>query len=119
MGNHFQEFLEGVIATIELAGKKLEALASTLLSGLLDFLERALEWIVRVCERIVEYLKKLLPVLGRLISALFKLSLFYLPGVILVIIGLAKNNNTCIVLGVIWVFLITAIGLAYGKHSPK
>lgn len=109
--------LNGIIEGMERLGKKLEHLVSTMLDGLLKFVERMKNWVTQVYSRVVEYLRLFIPALGRLLVVVTKLILFYVPGIILILIGIGTSSITYVIAGVIWILTITAIGLAYGKRT--
>jgi hypothetical protein len=83
MADNLQQFLDNVIRSIERFGERVERLVASFFSGVLEFLERAYKWIVALTARIKDYLIRFSKAIGKLSFALFKLSVFYLPSVVL------------------------------------
>jgi len=115
MPNNSSSLWDDFIRSIERMGIELESLAASLLTALLRFLEDAYEKIVEVTRRIADYLARLFRALGRLSVALFKLMLFYLPGLACLFGGIAWESVVLMLVGVCWIGLVTLIGLAYRR----
>ena len=115
-------FLDGLVEAIELFRRRIEALASSILTGILRFLDEVGRWLLDICDRISKYLLNLGRALGRLFMALLKLIAFYLPGILCVVGAIRKSDSPTstffLILGLAWIGLVTLIGLAY-KHRSK
>lgn len=107
MNNIFEILLRG----LEILSQKLEKLFNYFFEGLLDYLEKVQKWLKNKFNIIKNYLEKLFIVLWKVLINLFKLSLFYIPSIILILIG----NSTTITIAIIYFVIITLIGLTYGK----
>lgn len=110
--------MDEFIKALEEAAKKIQRFFDQTLTGILNLLESFHKWITAVLDYVGSYLVRLFNAIGKLLSALLKLGLFYLPGIIGVLIGLLAGIVWLLVLGVVWIVLITAIGLAYKQRSP-
>lgn len=110
-------FLEDMLSALERFGNRLENLAARLLEGLLIFLEEAYAKIIQITKRIWDYLLRLGRALYRLMIALTKLSLFYIPSVVLILAFVVTGRLVFFVGSALWFVFITAVGLTYGK--PK
>ena len=108
-------FFERFVSSLEDMGKRVEEFFGSFFEGVLTFIEKIQQWIKVTITRIKEYLTRFFRAFGRLLEYSFKLSLFYIPGVILLIVG----SPSTILIGVIYMFLITAIGLTYGKRKEN
>jgi len=109
--------MDEFIQALEDAAKGIQRFFEQLLTGLLDILERTYQWLVAVANRVGSYLARLFTAMGKLLVALFKLGLFYLPGIIAILIGIFGEIVWLLVVGVFWVVLITIVGLAYKKKE--
>lgn len=107
--------MDEFIQALEDAAKEIERFFGLLFTGLLDILERAYQWLVAVANRVGSYLARLFTAIEKLLIALFKLSLFYVPGIIAILVGILGEIVWWLVVGVAWIVLITIIGLVYKK----
>jgi hypothetical protein len=108
--NALTDRLNSFVATLARYTPRVESM----FKGLLLFTERAQRWVVETTIRVKEYLRTLGKVLGSLCLALLKLSLFYVPSLLLVMFFGFKHWMP-LLLALFWALFVTAIGLTYGK----
>jgi len=107
--------MEELIQALESITKSIHHFFNQLVISLLDFLESARRWLSLVINRIYDYLAQLIKALSKLGIVLIRLSLFYIPGIILIAIGSFGHINWVLILGVIYCVFITVVGLTYRK----
>jgi len=107
------DFNSRIIAALDNFRCKVETLVSTFFHGLLKFLVDAREWITEVITRVGRYLVKFFEASIKLFWAAFKLSLFYLPSIVLLVAYKFNASNIWIVISLVWAVSITLIGLTY------
>ena len=109
--------MDEFIRVLEDAAKGIQRFFEQLLTGFLDILEKTYQWIVTVLNSVGNYLARLFSAIGKLLTALFKLGLFYLPGGVAVLFGTLSEITWVLVAGIIWIVLITVVGLAYRRRE--
>jgi len=112
-GKQEMDFNSRIIAALDNFRCKVETLVSTFFHGLLKFLVDAREWITEVITRVGRYLVKFFEASIKLFWAAFKLSLFYLPSIVLLVAYKFNASNIWIVISLVWAVSITLIGLTY------
>jgi hypothetical protein len=117
MSDKFAQFVDSFVAAMEGFGREVESVAARFLEAILRFLDDARRWIERVVRRIIEYAAKFLPALGRLAWSLFKLSLFYFPSLVALILGVSGPSGIWLFTAIAYAAFITAIGLSYGRSE--
>ena len=110
-------FLENIVETLEKFAGRIEFLVGKMFEGVLNFLESARDWAIRIARRIGDYLVRFFRVIVELLVALVKLSLFYIPSVIFILIGYVQGSSGWYLAGVIWGLLVTGIGLTYSDRN--
>lgn len=109
--------LEAMIEGVSRFAQTLDSIVSGFFHGLVEFLERASRWIVDTTIRIKNYLIRLIDAIGRCIWALFKLTLFYLPSILsLVVFYLFPHQWGWLAFALFWFLFITGVGLTYGRN---
>ena len=106
------DFIQG----LEYLTKWLQRFFERLVTSFLDFPKRALEWLIIAVRRIGTNLIRLSLAIGKLLIVIFKLGLFYLPGIIAILAGVYNHNVWLISLGASWIVLITLVGFVYKKR---
>lgn len=113
-----QKSLERAVAILEAAASNLERLTDAVLQAFLQYLDRTYQWLVKAVKYVKEYLIRAGKALGRLVLVEFKLFLFYLPGVICLLIYFPSKWSILLIIGCVWILLITALVItSRGKKS--
>ncbi|MGH7496748.1 MAG: hypothetical protein ACREOO_30725 [bacterium] len=107
-----QTLLKDFASTLEQFGNRIQDAFSILWEGLLDGAARLTAAARNFCSRIKDWLAQLWHTLFHLGVALAKLSLFYLPGLLALLLGWVG-------FAIFWLAAITAIGLLYGKGKTS
>jgi hypothetical protein len=117
---NLQRFLDDFIRGIERFGKKIESFVSLLVTGLVEFIEKVYRWLVDITIRIKNYLIRLFTAVRSLAVASFKLMLFYVPSVILLIVSYHFEWATGWIVGAgLWFVFITAVALTCGRRRSS
>ena len=111
--------MDDFIKTLEEIAQKLQIFFDQLLTGLLDVLERIYQWLSAVIKRVRIYLERLFSALSDVIIVVFKLSLFYSPGIICMLFGIFGGGTWLLFVGLLWIAFITIIALSYKDKVRK
>ena len=110
---------DNMVSMTEKMAEEAQRLVSNFFESMLRFMKDTAHWYEDASKRIREYLTRFFSALLRLFSALGKLSLFYLPSLILLFIGVVKNSYLAYFTAGIWMLAISAIGLSYKRREIK
>ena len=103
MLERLQQFHEDLVKSLQSLTKRIEEIVDNFFNGL-TFIERAYQWVVETTQKVWNYLVRFFKALGLLFFASFKLSLFYVPSVILVFVSYYRNENIWWILASLWFF---------------
>ena len=93
MLERLQQFLEDLVKSLQSFTIRIEEIVGNFFNGIVTFIERAYQWVVETTKKVWNYLVRFFKALGLLFFASFKLSLFYVPSVILVFVSYYRNEN--------------------------
>jgi hypothetical protein len=113
-----QEKLNRLVDSIEQYGRRLEEVVGSFFLAFVEFLEKTREWIVDVTTRLKNYLIRLTNAVAHLLWALLKLSLFYLPTIISIVVLFFYPSWWLIGLAIVWFLFVTGIGLTGRLRVP-
>ncbi|MCI5142720.1 MAG: hypothetical protein D3909_13555 [Candidatus Electrothrix sp. ATG1] len=108
---------DNMVSMAEKMAEDAQGLTASFFESILRFMKDAAHWYEDVSKRIREYLTRFFSALLRLFSALGKLSLFYIPSLILLFIGVVKNSSLAYIAAGIWMLAISGIGLSYKRRE--
>lgn len=124
-GRQKGSLIDRIQASIEKAAEALESMASNLerltdavLQAALRCLDRTYQWLVRAVKYVKEYLIRIGKALIRIVVVGFKLLLFYMPGVIFIALYFPTEWTILLIVGCLWVLLISALVLT-SKGKPN
>ena len=109
----------GMVSGIEKMAEEIQGLVAIFFESILRFMKDAAHWYEDAGKRIREYLARFFSALFKFLGALGKLSLFYIPSLILVFLGVMTGTSWFYVGAAVWTIAISAIGLTYkrGKNN--
>ncbi len=87
------EGLEAMMRGLSAFARSVGHVVSSFFHGLVEFVERMCRWIADTTVRIKNYLIRLAKALGQTIWALCKLSLFYVPALICLVVFLFNHER--------------------------
>ena len=119
MFRRLQELLDALVAGIEAFARGVNEAVGRFFTGLVEFVESVYSWCVATIRRIKEYLVRFFTALGNLLWALFKLSLFYVPSILGIIVFWLGGHWGFLVAAIAWGLFITGVGLTYGRKPPS
>lgn len=111
MFEYFQNSVEGTTSHIETFEQRIRSALRNLRRRLRLFVKRLLQRAAHAFRRFINRLQQLGKNVYRLVLAFSKVSLFYLPGVLGLLLGWD-------VFALIWFAAFTALGLFYRKRQP-
>ena len=103
-----QTLLDNLVATLERFGKRIQDAFLVLWEALLARIEEFAAVARNFALRIKSFIAQLFHTLSHLMIVLAKLSLFYLPGLLALLLDWRG-------FAIFWLVLVTAMGLLYGK----
>ena len=106
-----------MVSMAEKMAEDAQRLVANFLESIVRFMRDAAHWYEDASKRIREYLKRFFLALLKFMSALGKLSLFYIPSLILLFIGIVKSSYLAYITAAIWMLTISAIGLSYKRRE--
>ena len=109
--DRIQKSLEKAVAALEVAASNLERLTDAVLQAFLRGLDRTYQWLVKAVKYVKEYLIRAGKALARLLLVGFKLMLFYLPGIICIVLYFPTKWLIFLIIGLFWILLISALVL--------
>ena len=109
---------DNMVSVAEKMAERAQGLAASFFESILRFMKDTAHWYEDASKRIREYLRRFFSAFLRLFSALGKLSLFYIPSLILLFIGVVKNSYFAYIAAGIWMLAISAIGLS-SEQAPN
>ena len=108
---------DGMVSMAEKMAEEAQKLVANFFESILRFMKDAALWYEDASKRIREYLTRIFSALLIFFTALGKLSLFYVPSLILVFIGILKSSYLAYLAAAMWILAISAIGLSYKRKK--
>lgn len=109
------EFIEDIVSALQDTHRRISEAIGDFLDALLAFISAAYVWLSEVATTIWDYLTTLFSGLLELGIALLKVSLFYIPSVVMFTIYLSTTSMFSLLIAVAWFMMITSIALFYKK----
>jgi len=108
--------LDCFVSALEDFSMSIQKFVADFLESILRFINDTARWIENAFKRICEFLDRFFSALLRLVGALGKISLLYIPTLILIILFFSLRSLICLILAIAWFGILTMVGLYYKKR---
>jgi hypothetical protein len=108
--------LDSFVSALEEFSVRIQKFVTDFLESILRFMNDTAGWIEKAYKRICKFLDRFFSALIRLVGALGKISLLYIPSLILLILYFSLQSWMCLFLAIAWAGMLTMVGLNYKKR---